>query len=142
MLWFSVYPRLNSQLGGPSKILNFLIMKLPLIKHKVLIMFLIEFCIGWAIKLTFANSNHCRPFWRAPDIIVTDLPWCLSQNKQEKPISILSERYYQRGAVCLGTWHEVDRNNRFSAPFAELFCRSHYPRILLFGLLERPWFLF
>ena len=34
-------PRLKSQLGEPSKIFNLFIMRLPLIKNKVLIMFLI-----------------------------------------------------------------------------------------------------
>ena len=58
--------RLKSPFQMPSKILNLLIMRPPHIKTKVPIMFLTEFCIGWAIKLTFDNSNCFRPFPRAP----------------------------------------------------------------------------
>ena len=59
--------RLKSQLGGPSKILYLLMIGPPHIQSKVLIMFLREFCIRWAIKPTFANSNHFWPFPRAPE---------------------------------------------------------------------------
>ena len=72
VIWISrqtwIPPRLKSQLGGPSKILNLLIMRPPHIKNKMLIMFLRKFCIWWAIKPTFAHSNHFRPFPKTPGI--------------------------------------------------------------------------
>ena len=71
VIWIShqtrIPPRLKSQLGGPSKILNLLIRRPQHIKNLMLIMFLRKFCIWWAIKPTFGNSNHFWPFPRAPE---------------------------------------------------------------------------
>ena len=113
--------RFKSQLRGPSKILHLHIMRPPLIKNKVPIMFLIQFCIGWAIKPTFTilgPSNPLRPFphhlntefetsWVWPKV-----PWfsivVLFSSKSDwilKPFGIL-------GLVWYGVWDAMTANQK------------------------------
>ena len=65
VIWISRQPGIppdwNPSMGGHPKNLYLLIMRPPLIKSKVPIMFLVEFCMGWAIKPNFA-------FWVPPTL--------------------------------------------------------------------------